>query len=62
MLLFLGIHADIAREKYEYWASLAPLPVEIVLAAGQKSREENLAGILIVGLHLDNLSFIYLIL
>ncbi|KAL9684937.1 hypothetical protein QQ045_022379 [Rhodiola kirilowii] len=39
-----SIHADIAREKYEYWSSLAPLPVEVVLAAGQKSREENLAA------------------
>ncbi|XP_057512621.1 coiled-coil domain-containing protein SCD2-like [Actinidia eriantha] len=36
-----GIHAEIAAARYEYWSSFAPLPVEIVLAAGQKSKDEN---------------------
>ncbi|KAK0601030.1 hypothetical protein LWI29_020709 [Acer saccharum] len=35
------IHAEIARAKHEYWSSFAPLPVEIVLAAGQRAKEEN---------------------
>ncbi|GFZ02824.1 hypothetical protein Acr_15g0014320 [Actinidia rufa] len=37
----VGIHAEIAAARYEYWSSFAPLPVEIVLAAGQKSKDEN---------------------
>ncbi|EPS73766.1 hypothetical protein M569_00990, partial [Genlisea aurea] len=36
----LGICEDIAVSKYEYWSSLAPLPVEVVLSAGQKAKEE----------------------
>lgn len=32
---------DIATSKYEYWSSLAPLPFEIVLSAGQKAKEES---------------------
>ncbi|XP_057961035.1 coiled-coil domain-containing protein SCD2-like [Malania oleifera] len=36
-----GIHADIAKAKYEYWSSFAPLPIEVVLAAGQRAKEEN---------------------
>ncbi|ESQ41270.1 hypothetical protein EUTSA_v10013191mg [Eutrema salsugineum] len=36
-----GICSDIATSKYEYWSSLAPLPFEIVLSAGQKAKEEN---------------------
>ncbi|XP_059598832.1 coiled-coil domain-containing protein SCD2 isoform X1 [Vitis vinifera] len=36
-----GIHAEVAGVKYEYWSSFAPLPVEVVLAAGQKAKEEN---------------------
>ncbi|KAL7094081.1 hypothetical protein ACP275_11G079300 [Erythranthe tilingii] len=35
-----GICADIASAKHEYWSSLAPLPLEIVLSAGQKAKEE----------------------
>ncbi|KAM7269081.1 hypothetical protein ACFE04_024578 [Oxalis oulophora] len=35
-----GICADIAVSKYEYWSSLAPLPFEIVISAGQKAKEE----------------------
>nr|GME11098.1 coiled-coil domain-containing protein SCD2 [Ipomoea batatas] len=35
-----GICSDIAITKYEYWSSLAPLPFEIVLSAGQKAKEE----------------------
>ncbi|XP_057773855.1 coiled-coil domain-containing protein SCD2 [Salvia miltiorrhiza] len=37
----LGICADIAASKHEYWSSLAPLPLEIVLSAGQKAKEEH---------------------
>lgn len=36
-----GIHAEVAGVKYEYWSSFAALPVEVVLAAGQKAKEEN---------------------
>ncbi|EYU37358.1 hypothetical protein MIMGU_mgv1a004629mg [Erythranthe guttata] len=36
-----GICADIASAKHEYWSSLAPLPLEIVLSAGQKAKEES---------------------
>ncbi|KAJ7978048.1 coiled-coil domain-containing protein SCD2 [Quillaja saponaria] len=35
-----GIHAEIAEVRSEYWSSFAPLPVEVVLAAGQKAKEE----------------------
>ncbi|XP_052204888.1 coiled-coil domain-containing protein SCD2-like isoform X2 [Diospyros lotus] len=35
-----GICADIAVSKHEYWSSLAPLPFEVVLSAGQKAKEE----------------------
>ncbi|KAL3818737.1 hypothetical protein ACJIZ3_004642 [Penstemon smallii] len=37
----LGICADIAVSKHEYWSSLAPLPFEVVLSAGQKAKEES---------------------
>ncbi|KAL4638495.1 hypothetical protein ACB092_03G150700 [Castanea dentata] len=36
-----GICADIAMSKYEHWSSLAPLPFEVVLSAGQKAKEEG---------------------
>ncbi|CAI9753587.1 unnamed protein product [Fraxinus pennsylvanica] len=39
-----GIFADIAVSKYEHWSSLAPLPFEIVISAGQKAREESWDG------------------
>lgn len=42
--LFAGIQADIAGVKHEYWSSFAPLPVEIVLAAGQRAREEDISS------------------
>jgi len=35
-----GIHADIAEAKYKYWSMFAPNPVEVVLAAGEKAKEE----------------------
>ncbi|KAF6148086.1 hypothetical protein GIB67_024261 [Kingdonia uniflora] len=35
------IHPEIAGQKYEFWSSLAPLPLEVVLSAGQKAKEEN---------------------
>ena len=38
--LFPGICADIAISKHEYWSSLAPLPFEVVISAGQKAKEE----------------------
>ncbi|VVA96516.1 unnamed protein product [Arabis nemorensis] len=34
-----GIQADIAGAKHEYWSSFAPLPLEIVLSAGQRARD-----------------------
>ncbi|KAL5712826.1 hypothetical protein ACHQM5_014955 [Ranunculus cassubicifolius] len=39
-----GIHPEIAGSKYEFWSSLAPLPLEVVLSAGQKAKEENSLG------------------
>lgn len=42
--VFAGIHAEIATARYEYWSSFAPLPVEVVLAAGQKAKDENSFG------------------
>uniref|UniRef100_A0A2N9I5X2 Coiled-coil domain-containing protein SCD2 n=1 Tax=Fagus sylvatica TaxID=28930 RepID=A0A2N9I5X2_FAGSY len=36
-----GICADIAMSKYEHWSSLAPLPFEVVLSAGQKAKEDG---------------------
>ncbi|XP_009772645.1 coiled-coil domain-containing protein SCD2-like [Nicotiana tabacum] len=36
-----GIHTDVAGAKQEYWSSLAPLPLEVVLEAGQKAKDEN---------------------
>ncbi|KAF6135572.1 hypothetical protein GIB67_015425 [Kingdonia uniflora] len=35
------IHPEFAGQKYEFWSSLAPLPLEVVLSAGQKAKEEN---------------------
>lgn len=35
-----GICADIAGAKYEHWSSLAPLPFEVVISAGQKAKED----------------------
>ncbi|KAF6147601.1 hypothetical protein GIB67_031592 [Kingdonia uniflora] len=35
------IHPEIAGQKYEFWSSLAPLPLEVVLSAGQKAKEKN---------------------
>ncbi|KAG8379549.1 hypothetical protein BUALT_Bualt07G0100600 [Buddleja alternifolia] len=39
-----GICADIAVTKYEHWSSLAPLPFEVVISAGQKAREDSWDG------------------
>ncbi|KAL9680485.1 hypothetical protein QQ045_018364 [Rhodiola kirilowii] len=36
-----GICEDVAVSKHEHWSSLAPLPFEIVLSAGQKAKEES---------------------
>ncbi|GFY99924.1 hypothetical protein Acr_13g0013240 [Actinidia rufa] len=36
----LGICADVAVSKHEYWSSLAPLPFEVVVSAGQEAKEE----------------------
>ncbi|CAK9144393.1 unnamed protein product [Ilex paraguariensis] len=35
-----GICADVAVSKHEYWSSLAPLPFEVVISAGQMAKEE----------------------
>ena len=40
-LCFIGICADIAVSKHEHWSSLAPLPFEVVISAGQKAKEES---------------------
>ncbi|MED6223032.1 scaffold protein Scd2 [Stylosanthes scabra] len=36
-----GICSDVAISKHEYWSSLAPLPFEVVISAGQKAKEES---------------------
>ncbi|KAL4192104.1 hypothetical protein AMTRI_Chr06g170580 [Amborella trichopoda] len=36
-----GIYGDIAGPKHEHWSSLAPLPLEVVISAGQKAKEES---------------------
>ncbi|KAL2496602.1 hypothetical protein Fot_40359 [Forsythia ovata] len=36
-----GVHAEIAGAKYEYWSYFCPLPAEVILAAGQKAKDEN---------------------
>ncbi|XP_050379104.1 coiled-coil domain-containing protein SCD2-like isoform X2 [Argentina anserina] len=36
-----GICADIAESKHEHWSSLAPLPYEVIISAGQKAKEES---------------------
>ncbi|XP_057870515.2 coiled-coil domain-containing protein SCD2 [Cryptomeria japonica] len=35
-----GIHAEIAGPKHEHWSSLAPLPLEVVISAGQKAKDD----------------------
>ncbi|KAJ1704027.1 hypothetical protein LUZ63_003806 [Rhynchospora breviuscula] len=35
-----GIYPDISVSKHEHWSSLAPLPLEVVLSAGQKAKDE----------------------
>ncbi|KMZ66982.1 hypothetical protein ZOSMA_27G00300 [Zostera marina] len=39
-----GVYPDIAVSKHEYWSSLAPLPLEVVLSAGQKAKEGSRHG------------------
>lgn len=41
MAVQYGIYLEIAISKHEYWSSLAPLPLEVVISAGQKAKEEN---------------------
>ncbi|KAI4372596.1 hypothetical protein MLD38_010808 [Melastoma candidum] len=36
-----GIHAEVAGAKQDNWSSFAPSPADVVLAAGQKAKEEN---------------------
>ncbi|MCL7024302.1 hypothetical protein MKW94_022746 [Papaver nudicaule] len=36
-----GIFPDISVSKHEHWSSLAPLPYEVVISAGQKAKEES---------------------
>jgi hypothetical protein len=40
LFIFIGICGDVAVSKHEYWSSLAPLPFEVVVSAGQKAKEE----------------------
>ncbi|KAJ7543902.1 hypothetical protein O6H91_09G057700 [Diphasiastrum complanatum] len=34
-----GVHVEIGAAKHEHWSSLAPLPLEVVLSAGQKAKD-----------------------
>ncbi|CAN6485547.1 unnamed protein product [Victoria cruziana] len=36
-----GIHAEVASRKHEHWSSLAPLPFEVILSAGQRAKEDS---------------------
>ncbi|KAL6175107.1 hypothetical protein ACLB2K_051750 [Fragaria x ananassa] len=36
-----AICADIAESKHEHWSSLAPLPYEVIISAGQKAKDES---------------------
>ncbi|XP_020581263.1 coiled-coil domain-containing protein SCD2-like isoform X3 [Phalaenopsis equestris] len=36
-----GIYLEIAISKNEHWSSLAPLPLEVVISAGQKAKEDR---------------------
>lgn len=36
-----GIHAEIAETKCKYWSTFAGNPVDVVLAAGEKAKEET---------------------
>eukprot|EP00268_Persea_americana_P023457 TRINITY_DN23057_c0_g1_i6.p1 TRINITY_DN23057_c0_g1~~TRINITY_DN23057_c0_g1_i6.p1 ORF type:complete len:542 (+),score=142.22 TRINITY_DN23057_c0_g1_i6:300-1925(+) len=36
-----GIHPEIAMSKHEHWSSLAPLPLEVVISAGQKAKDDS---------------------
>ncbi|KAL8171269.1 hypothetical protein V2J09_023073 [Rumex salicifolius] len=40
-----GIHPDIARAKHEYWSSWAPLPFEVVVAAGMDAKLDCQSGV-----------------
>lgn len=44
LALHYGVCADIAVSKHEYWSSLAPLPFEVIISAGQKAKEESWDG------------------
>ncbi|KAK1352026.1 coiled-coil domain-containing protein SCD2-like [Heracleum sosnowskyi] len=37
----LGLHSELAAARYEYWSSFAPLPDEVVIAAGQMAKDED---------------------
>ncbi|KAL8099162.1 hypothetical protein AgCh_031728 [Apium graveolens] len=41
LALNYGICADIAVSKHEHWSSLAPLPFEVIISAGQKAKEDG---------------------
>ncbi|XP_031486547.1 coiled-coil domain-containing protein SCD2-like isoform X2 [Nymphaea colorata] len=38
------IHVDIAKPRREHWSSLAPHPFEVMVAAGQKAKEDSWKG------------------
>lgn len=38
---FAGIYPEIAAAKHEYWSSFAPLPLEVVSSAGQKTKDDS---------------------
>lgn len=43
-IFFTGIFDEIAEQNHEHWSALAPLPMEVVLSAGQKAKDEQPAG------------------
>ncbi|KAF3774566.1 Coiled-coil domain-containing protein [Nymphaea thermarum] len=38
------IHVDIAKPRHEHWSSLAPHPFEVMVAAGQKAKDDSWKG------------------
>ncbi|XP_074334461.1 coiled-coil domain-containing protein SCD2-like isoform X2 [Apium graveolens] len=42
-----GIHSDIASARYEYWSSFTRRPSEVVVAAGERAKNENSSDVLV---------------
>ncbi|KAG0485658.1 hypothetical protein HPP92_009737 [Vanilla planifolia] len=36
-----GIYLEVSMSKHQHWSALAPLPLEVVISAGQRAKEDN---------------------